>query len=228
MTGASGKLAFSFRHAKLPKLAIDRSLVKRETRLPKFNSAMYVSLRIIESLSSVFKRRFKKKKKPSPSTCYWTRSENSDLLSSQFISFAVCAIVAAAPRERREAIWSGHGFYGGHGAYGGLGTYGGHGGYGAHGAYGGVGYGGGHGVSLAGPLLGPTSVVGPHVGATAVSAPSIGPARLSGSMAGPVHVSGAVAGPAVVTPSIAGPAHVEGYGGPFDGGYGGGDYGAGK
>jgi len=48
-------------------------------------------------------------------------------------------------------------------------------------------------------------------------------------MAGPVHVSGAVAGPAVVTASVAGPAHVDGYGGPYDGGYaGGGGYGVGK
>lgn len=53
-----------------------------------------------------------------------------------------------------------------------------------------------------------------------VAAPSIGPARLSGSVAGPVHVSGAVAGSALVTASVAGPAHVEGYGGPYDGGVG--------
>ncbi|KAL2715726.1 fibroin heavy chain-like [Vespula squamosa] len=52
----------------------------------------------------------------------------------------------------------------------------------------------GHGVALAGPLLGHTT-------------------------SGPVHVSGAVAGPAVVTASVAGPAYVEGYNGPYDGGY---------
>ncbi|KAF3420877.1 hypothetical protein E2986_11012 [Frieseomelitta varia] len=105
------------------------------------------------------------------------------------------AFVAAAPRLRREAIYGG--YHGGH--------YGGHLGY-------------SHGVALAGPALGPTSVAGPHLGATVVAAPSIGPAKLSGSIAGPVHVSGAVAGSAVVTASVAGPAHVEGYGGPYDGG----------
>ncbi|KOX68159.1 hypothetical protein WN51_06053 [Melipona quadrifasciata] len=102
-----------------------------------------------------------------------------------------------APRLRREAIYGG--YHAGH--------YGGHLGY-------------GHGVALAGPALGPTSVAGPHLGATVVAAPSIGPAKLSGSVAGPVHVSGAVAGSAVVTASVAGPAHVEGYGGPYDGGVG--------
>ncbi|XP_033179416.1 shematrin-like protein 1 [Bombus impatiens] len=77
-----------------------------------------------------------------------------------------------------------------------------------------------HGVAIAGPALGPTSVAGPHLGATMVAAPSIGPAKLSGSVAGPVQVSGAVAGSAVVTASVAGPAHVEGYSGPYDGGVG--------
>ncbi|XP_071864272.1 uncharacterized protein [Bombus fervidus] len=107
------------------------------------------------------------------------------------------AFVAAAPRLRREAIYGGY--------HGGL--YGGHLGY-------------SHGVAIAGPALGPTSVAGPHLGATMVAAPSIGPAKLSGSVAGPVQVSGAVAGSAVVTASVAGPAHVEGYSGPYDGGVG--------
>lgn len=149
--------------------------------------------------------------------------DSPEILHLQFISLAlICAVVAAVPRERREAILDGHGFYGGgHGAYGGHGVYGANG---AYGAYGGIAGYGGRGVAVAGPLLGTTSVVGPHVGATAVSAPAIGPARLSGSIAGPVHVSGAVAGPAVVTASVAGPAHVEGYGGPYDGVYGGGDH----
>lgn len=103
------------------------------------------------------------------------------------ILLAFLALVAAAPRQRRDAIWSGY-----------------HGGYGGH-----LGY--AHGVAVAGPALGPASVAGPHIGSTMVAAPSIGPAKLSGSVAGPVHVSGAVAGSAVVTASVAGPAHVEGY-----------------
>lgn len=116
----------------------------------------------------------------------------------QVILLAFLVLVAAAPRQRRDAIWSGY-----HG-----------GGYGGH-----LGY--AHGVAVAGPALGPASVAGPHIGSTMVAAPSIGPAKLSGSVAGPVHVSGAVAGSAVVTASVAGPAHVEGYdAGPYDGGVG--------
>lgn len=111
---------------------------------------------------------------------------------------SLLAFVAAAPRQRRDAIWGGY-----HG-----------GGYGGH-----LGY--AHGVAIAGPALGPASIAGPHVGSAMVAAPSIGPAKLSGSVAGPVHVSGAVAGSAVVTASVAGPAHVEGYdAGPYDGGIG--------
>ncbi|KAK1126371.1 hypothetical protein K0M31_005009 [Melipona bicolor] len=128
----------------------------------------------------------------------WDRQRSSISLSSLLILGTLFAFVAAAPRLRREAIYGGY-----HAA----GHYGGHLGY-------------GHGVALAGPALGPTSVAGPHLGATVVAAPSIGPAKLSGSVAGPVHVSGAVAGSAVVTASVAGPAHVEGYGGPYDGGVG--------
>ncbi|KZC14137.1 hypothetical protein WN55_06369 [Dufourea novaeangliae] len=113
---------------------------------------------------------------------------------------ALLPFVTAAPRQRRETVWGGY-----HGGYAG---YGGHLGY-------------AHGVALAGPALGPTSVAGPHVGAATLAAPSIGPAKLSGSIAGPVHVSGAIAGSALVTASVAGPAHVEGYGGPYGGPYGG-------
>ncbi|XP_015191476.1 PREDICTED: glycine-rich cell wall structural protein-like [Polistes dominula] len=130
---------------------------------------------------------------------YTRRSELSKmkaLFVSQVIILVVCttfATGAPSSRERRE-IYSGYG-------------------HGYHGGY------PGHGVALAGPLLGHTSVAGPHVGASVLSGPSIGPAKLSGSASGPVHVSGAVAGPAVVTASVAGPAYVEGYNGPYDGGY---------
>lgn len=114
---------------------------------------------------------------------------------SQAIVLVLCTYATGSPfsRQRRE-IYAGYG-------------------HGYHAGY------PGHGVALAGPLLGHTSVAGPRVGASVLSGPSIGPAKLSGSASGPVHVSGAVAGPAVVTASVAGPAYVEGYNGAYDGGY---------
>lgn len=114
---------------------------------------------------------------------------------SQAIVLVLCTYAAGSPslRQRRE-IYAGYG-------------------HGYHAGY------PGHGVTLAGPLVGHTNVAGPRIGASVLSGPSIGPAKLSGSASGPVHVSGAVAGPAVVTASVAGPAYVEGYNGPYNGGY---------